>query len=217
MIKMALSCGRSVCMSLPRTFRMFGGVTSWSATRGLRSDAMRLKPVASVAATSPEHRLPVVEGSVVSSDDIEETRRVLESVNAQIAGNTTGRLFAIVFIHGRQFKVTAEDLVLVHADMPVDIGDKLRLEKVLMVGARDFTLLGRPLLDRGLVRVDATVVEKTLSQTKRNFICIRRSRYERHYFYRFSYTILRINSIELLRDVNAPAEGQDSSRSRLAY
>ncbi|XP_050027066.2 large ribosomal subunit protein bL21m [Dermacentor andersoni] len=216
---MALSCGRSVCMSLLRTLRMFGGVTSWSATRGLRSDAMRLKPVASVAATSPEpaHRLPVVEGSVVSSDDIEETRRVLESVNAQIAGNTTGRLFAIVFIHGKQFKVTAEDLVLVHADMPVDIGDSLRLEKVLMVGARDFTLLGRPLLDRGLVRVDATVVEKTLSQTKRNFICIRRSRYERHYFYRFSYTILRINSIELLRDVNAPAKGQDSSRSRLAY
>lgn len=206
-------------MSLLRTFRTFGAVNPWSVTRGLRSDATRLKPVASAAVTSPEpaHRLPVVEGSVVSSDDVEETRRVLESVNTQIAGNTAGRLFAIVFIHGRQFKVTAEDLVLVHADMPVDIGDSLRLEKVLMVGARDFTLLGRPLLDRGLVRVDATVVEKTLSKTKRNFICIRRSRYERHYFYRFAYTILRINSIELLRDVNAPADGHDSSRSRVAY
>ncbi|KAH7937291.1 hypothetical protein HPB49_010352 [Dermacentor silvarum] len=157
--KMALSSGRSVCMSLLRTYRTFGAVTPWSVTRGLRSDATRLKPVASAAVTSPEpaHRLPVVEGSVVSSDD------------------------------------------------------------VLMVGARDFTLLGRPLLDRGLVRVDATVVEKTLSKTKRNFICIRRSRYERHYFYRFAYTILRINSIELLRDVNAPADGHDSSRSRVAY
>uniref|UniRef100_L7LZ03 Large ribosomal subunit protein bL21m n=1 Tax=Rhipicephalus pulchellus TaxID=72859 RepID=L7LZ03_RHIPC len=212
---MALSSSRNFCTALLRTIRVLGAGTPWSATRGLRSDATRLKPLASSSAAP---RLSVVEGSVVpSSNDVEETRRVLESVNAQIADDTTGRLFAIVYIHGKQFKVTPEDLVLIQADMPVDIGDSLRLEKVLLVGARDFTLLGRPLLDRSLVRVDATVVEKSLSQTKRNFVYIRRSRYERHHFYRYPQTILRINSIQLLRDINAPTDGQDSSRSRSSY
>ncbi|KAH8021789.1 hypothetical protein HPB51_016868 [Rhipicephalus microplus] len=213
---MALSSSRNFCTSLLRTVRALGAGTPWSATRNLRSDATRLKPVTSSPPVAP--RLSVVEGSVVSpSNDVEETRRVLESVNAQIADDTTGRLFAVVYIHGKQFKVTPEDLVLVQADMPVDIGDSLRLEKVLLVGARDFTLLGRPLLHRNLVRVDATVVEKSLSQTKRNFVYIKRSRYERHHFYRYPQTILRINSIKLLRDVNAPTDGEDSSRSRSSY
>ncbi|XP_077485601.1 mitochondrial ribosomal protein L21 [Amblyomma americanum] len=214
--KMALSNGCKTCMSLLRVSRLFCALTPSSAARGLRSDAMRMKPLASVAAEQARP-LPVLEGSVVSSDEAEETKRVLGLVNTQIAENRTGRLFAVVTIHGKQFKVTPEDLILVHADMPVDIGDSLRLEKVLLVGARDFTLLGRPLLDRGLVRVDATVVEKTLSQTKRNFIFIKRSRYDRHFFYRYPYTILRINSIELLRDINSPAEGQVESRQRSAY
>lgn len=170
-------------------------------------------------AAAPAERagLPVVEGSVVSSDEVEETRRVLQSVNAQIADNTAGRLFAVVSMYGKQFKVTAEDLVLIQVPMPVDIGDSIRLDKVLMVGARDFTLLGRPLLDQGLVRVDATVVEKTLSHTKRNFIFIKRSRFERHYFYRYPYTVLRINSVEILRDVNAPSEQESTAQPRLTY
>uniref|UniRef100_A0A023G9Y3 Large ribosomal subunit protein bL21m n=1 Tax=Amblyomma triste TaxID=251400 RepID=A0A023G9Y3_AMBTT len=166
---MALSCGCKFSIRLLRIFRSLGAVTQSSAARGLRSDAAHMKPLASAAAEQSQP-LPIVEGSVVSSNEIEETRRVLQLVNTQIADNGTGRLFAVVTIHGKQFKVTPEDLILVQADMPVDIGDSLRLEKVLLVGARDFTLLGRPLLDRGLVRVDATVVEKTLSQTKRNFV-----------------------------------------------
>uniref|UniRef100_G3MS59 Large ribosomal subunit protein bL21m n=1 Tax=Amblyomma maculatum TaxID=34609 RepID=G3MS59_AMBMU len=209
---MALSCGCKFSIRLLRIFRSLGAVTQSSAARGLRSDAAHMKPLASAAAEQSQP-LPIVEGSVVSSNEIEETRRVLQLVNTQIADNGTGRLFAVVTIHGKQFKVTPEDLILVQADMPVDIGDSLRLEKVLLVGARDFTLLGRPLLDRGLVRVDATVVEKTLSQTKRNFVFIQRSRYERHFFYRFPYTILRINSIEFLRDINAPTEGKRTHTS----
>lgn len=202
-------------MSLLRIFRSSEALAPLA--RCLRSETVRMKPLASPAAMPAAAGLPVVEGSVVSSDEVQETRRVLESVNAQIADNTAGRLFAVVSMYGKQFKVTDEDLVIVQVPMPVDIGDSIRLDKVLMVGARDFTLLGRPLLDRGLVRVDATVVEKTLSHTKRNFIFIQRSRYERHYFYRFPYTVLRINSIKLLRDVNAPAEQDNTAQPRLTY
>ena len=37
---------------------------------------------------------------------------------------------------------------------------------------RDFTLLGRPVLPRDLVRVEATVVEKNLSKTEVRLNCL---------------------------------------------
>jgi large subunit ribosomal protein L21 len=40
---------------------------------------------------------------------------------------------------------------------------------VLLVGSRDFTLVGRPILPSDLVRVDATVVEKNLEKTAVSF------------------------------------------------
>ena len=48
-------------------------------------------------------------------------------------------------------------------------GQRIRLEKILLVGSSDFTLVGRPLLPRDLVNVEATVVEKSLSHKKINF------------------------------------------------
>jgi large subunit ribosomal protein L21 len=34
---------------------------------------------------------------------------------------------------------------------------------VLLVGGRDFTIAGKPLVSKELVRIEATVIEKTLS------------------------------------------------------
>lgn len=48
-----------------------------------------------------------------------------------------------------------------------------------MVGGKDFTLLGCPLLDPDLVRVEATVIEKTLSHTKLKFRMLKRQNYRR--------------------------------------
>ncbi|CAN7940884.1 unnamed protein product, partial [Ixodes hexagonus] len=138
-------------------------------------------------------------GTVIQDDATlsEVNRRVLQRVNDQVNAATHGRLFAVVYIHGKQYKVTAEDLIVVQANMPVDIGDSLRLEKVLLVGGRDLTLVGRPLMSRDVVSVEATVVEKTLSRQVRNFVFRQRSRFQRHYFYRFPFTVLRINAIRL--------------------
>ena len=49
-----------------------------------------------------------------------------------------------------------------------DIGQRIRLEKVLLVGSKDFTLIGRPFLPRDQISVEATVVEKTLTHKKVN-------------------------------------------------
>lgn len=67
-------------------------------------------------------------------------------------------------IAGSQFKVTTEDVIVVRNAFHPTIGDKIRLEKVLLVGGKDFTVVGKPLLSKQFVRVDATVIEKTLSQ-----------------------------------------------------
>ena len=56
------------------------------------------------------------------------------------------RLFAVVMIAGSQYKVTSEDVVTVRNAFHPNIGDRIRLEKVLMVGGKDFTVFGKPLL-----------------------------------------------------------------------
>ena len=45
-------------------------------------------------------------------------------------------------------QVTAGDLVMVLADLGAPMGSKIRLEKILAIGSKDFTLLGRPVLPR---------------------------------------------------------------------
>lgn len=52
-------------------------------------------------------------------------------------------------------------------------------KQVLLVGGRDFTLVGRPILPQDLVSVNATVIEKDLSHTKTIFFKRRRKQYMR--------------------------------------
>lgn len=80
---------------------------------------------------------------------------------------------------GKQFKVTENDLIVVQGYWPPNPGDKLKLEKILLVGGTDFTLVGRPILNRELVGVDATVIDKTFSHTKYEFRYRPRKQYKR--------------------------------------
>lgn len=127
----------------------------------------------------PRNRSSIYPGSeVVTPDQIEDvshemtaeerekTEEVIALVDAQIADRTYGRLFACLYFDGKQRKVAPGDLLMLNSDLGVDVGTRITLDKVTLVGGRDFTLLGRPLLPRDLVRVEATVVEKNLSKTK---------------------------------------------------
>lgn len=51
--------------------------------------------------------------------------------------------------------------------------------QVLLVGSTDFSLIGKPLVQDGLVNVHATVIEKSLSHTKTHFKMKRRKQYRR--------------------------------------
>ena len=116
-------------------------------------------------------------------------------VNDMISKGTTGRLFCIVFLGGRQFKITTGDIIVTDK-LACDPGSEIYLNKVLLVGASDFTLIGTPVLMNN-VRVRATVIEQT--RTPRMIIMKRkrRSPYSRRYGHRQQITMLRINDIVL--------------------
>ncbi|XP_020375231.1 39S ribosomal protein L21, mitochondrial [Rhincodon typus] len=139
----------------------------------------------------PEVKLP---------DPAEEAKHhleVVQNVKTLISTGAYGRLFAVVHFASRQWKVTNEDLILIENHIEADCGDRIRLEKVLLVGGNDFTLIGRPLLGRDLVRVEATVIEKTESWPKIHFRFKRRKRYRRTRIKVQPQTVLRINTIEI--------------------
>ncbi|EZA58554.1 hypothetical protein DMN91_008997 [Ooceraea biroi] len=131
---------------------------------------------------------------------------VTNEINKQIAMNRTGRMFAIVQVCGKQFKVTENDIIIIQGYWPPNIGDRLKLEKVLLVGSTDFTLVGRPLLNRELVTIDATVIEKTLSHTKTRFRFVPRKQFRRINFYRVQFTMLRINCISINGNIDEKKE-----------
>jgi len=136
----------------------------------------------------------------VLPDPAEETRHhaeVVGRVNELIATGRYGRLFAVVHFASHQWKVTSEDLILIDNELDVGCGERIRLEKVLLVGADNFTLLGKPLLGKDLVRVEATVIEKTESWPKINMRFQKRKNYKRKKVIVNPQTVLRVNTIEI--------------------
>ncbi|KAG8224929.1 hypothetical protein J437_LFUL006429 [Ladona fulva] len=111
-------------------------------------------------------------------EDSSISKEIITNVNQQIKNDSHGRLFAVIQVMGKQFKVTNEDII------------------VLLVGASDFTVIGRPLVSPSLVNVEGTVIEKALSHTKTRFRKQRRKQYRRIKFYRSELTMLRINTVE---------------------
>lgn len=122
---------------------------------------------------------------------------IVQDVKKQVESGTEGRLFAVVHLCGKQFKITTGDIIIVEGYWPPTNGDQIRLDKVLLAGGKDFTLFGKPLVPQGLVDIQATIVEKSLSHTRTHFRKKRRKQYERINFYRTQQTMVRINSIEV--------------------
>ncbi|XP_055305720.1 39S ribosomal protein L21, mitochondrial [Sitodiplosis mosellana] len=132
---------------------------------------------------------PIVEKNACQS--------VISNVNNLVNRQEEGRLFAVVHLCGKQYKVTAGDIVVIEGYWAPTIGDNIRLEKVLLVGGDSFTLTGRPLVQPNIVDVQATVVEKTIAHTRTTFKKKRRKQYMRIKFHRSAQSMIRINSITI--------------------
>lgn len=58
---------------------------------------------------------------------------VISKVNSQIQGKGHGRLFAVVHLLNRQWKITPEDIIIAEGYWPPNVGDTIRLEKVCIL------------------------------------------------------------------------------------
>eukprot|EP00795_Rhopilema_esculentum_P005413 gene5413-580_t len=103
-------------------------------------------------------------------------------------------IFAVVHIGGKQFRITQNDIIMIHK-VAAECGDKIKLQKVLMVGGKEFSLIGKPLLRN--IHIEATVLEKTKGRNVIVFKKKRRKNYKRWKEHRQDLTVLRINRIEL--------------------
>lgn len=54
-------------------------------------------------------------------------------MNSQIDDKSHGRLFAIIHLCSKQWKITPEDVIVVEGYWPPNVGDIIRLEKVVLM------------------------------------------------------------------------------------
>lgn len=183
------------------------GVSLWRTCSKLLQKQCSLLPVSGRAQSSVSGGLiphtslsrPPWPDQIVIPEEEQRRRHaeVITTVNQKIHQRDFGRLFAVVHFAGHQWKVTDEDLIMIENHIEAECGEQIRMEKVLLVGAEEFTLIGRPLLSKELVRVEATVIEKTESWPKVHMKFRKRHRYQRKRIIIQPQTVLRINTIKL--------------------
>ncbi|MCL7030899.1 hypothetical protein MKW94_009370 [Papaver nudicaule] len=103
-------------------------------------------------------------------------------------------VFAVVQIGSHQFKVSNEDTIYTEKLKFCEVNDKLILNKVLMVGSKSQTIIGRPILPEAVVH--AVVEEHALDAKVIVFKKKRRKNYRRTNGHRQELTRLRITKIE---------------------
>ncbi|XP_073048104.1 large ribosomal subunit protein bL21m-like [Primulina eburnea] len=103
-------------------------------------------------------------------------------------------VFAIVQIGSHQFKVSNGDSIFTEMLKFCDVNDKLILNKVLMLGSKSQTIIGRPILPDAAVH--AVVEEHALDAKVIIFKKKRRKNYRRTKGHRQELTKLRITDIQ---------------------
>ena len=101
-------------------------------------------------------------------------------------------IFAIFQVGGSQYKVTKDDKLLCDK-LPFEVGQRIEFDKVLLIGTKDYTSVGRPYVNSA--RVIATIEEQT--QTKKLIIYKKKRRkdYQRNKGHRQCITVLHIDNI----------------------
>lgn len=103
-----------------------------------------------------------------------------------------GPKFAVVYCGNHQYKVSPGDVIAVQR-LRADIGSRITLKKVLMVGGPRFTAIGRPLLEN--VRVTADVEEQKRMRNVVSLFATHGRRQARWVDAQHAATILRIREV----------------------
>jgi len=101
-------------------------------------------------------------------------------------------MYAVIATGGKQYKVSEGDVVRVEK-LAGDLGSKVEIKDVLMIGGDANPVIGRPLLE------NASVVGEIVRQDRDKKILVfkkkRRKGYKRLLGHRQSYTALKIEKI----------------------
>ena len=101
--------------------------------------------------------------------------------------------FAIVEFSGTQYKITLDDVIVADHIESYDIGQKIPIDKVLMIGTKETTFVGRPYITGA--KVIATVEEKAKDKKVIAFKMRRRKNSRRTKGFRRQLTVLRVTEI----------------------
>lgn len=103
-------------------------------------------------------------------------------------------MYAIVISGGKQHRVQNGDLIKVEK-LDGDVGSKITLDQVLLVGGEGETKIGQPRVDGA--SVEAEIVRHGRDRKVRVFKKKRRKNYRRMYGHRQPFTHLKITGIEV--------------------
>jgi len=120
----------------------------------------------------------------------------LEKSLTETRGSTSseGLKFAVVHIAGHQHKVTKSDILVTEKLDGLDIGDEIKLHRVLLIGTQNYTIIGKPIIDHAFVY--ARVEEQTKAAKVIIFKKRRRKNSRRRNGHRQPITVLTITDIE---------------------
>ena len=99
-------------------------------------------------------------------------------------------VFAVVEVGGTQYKVTPDDVIITEKLDGVDVNDKIKLQRVLVLGSAEETVIGRPYVPEA--SVIAAVEEQFLDGKVLIFKKRRRKNSRRTKGHRQPLTTLRI-------------------------
>ena len=101
-------------------------------------------------------------------------------------------MYAVIKTGGKQYRVVAGEKIKVE-QIPAEVGTKITLDQVLMVGEGEAVKIGAPLVAGA--SVSATVLSQGRHDKVRIFKMRRRKHYQKRQGHRQNYTELQINAI----------------------
>jgi len=101
-------------------------------------------------------------------------------------------MFAVIKSGGRQFKVSVGQTLEVER-LPIDDGEQIRIEEVLLISDADQAMVGKPFVDNAAVL--ATVERQTRGEKLIVFKYKSKKRYRHRRGHRQELTVLRIDDI----------------------
>lgn len=148
-------------------------------------------------ATRRVYRRPLTPEEVKEADEI--GYRVIGSAN-RFEGKRMRQdpIFAVVQVGSHQFKVSGGDWIYVEKLKYADVKQKIILNKVLMLGTKSTTVIGRPIVPDAVVH--ALVEEQALGAETIIFKKKRRKNYRRTNYHRQELTRLKIIGVEGLKE-----------------